>query len=72
MIEEFLEECSVHGLPVENFGHKSNARNFINWKFAPAPCDVRMPLIWDDEDFDDMADVLVESCQTVLKRYGMM
>jgi dTDP-4-amino-4,6-dideoxygalactose transaminase len=85
MIEEFLEECSAHGLPVENFGHKSNARNFINWKFAPAEdplpktakmlaraCDVRMPLMWDDEDFDDMADVLVESCITVLNRHSMM
>jgi dTDP-4-amino-4,6-dideoxygalactose transaminase len=84
MIVEFLEECSLHGLPVENFGHKSNARNFVNWKFAPAEqplpntakmlaraCDVRMPLMWDDEDFDDMADVLVESCQTILKRHGM-
>jgi hypothetical protein len=23
-------------------------------------CDVRMPLMWKDEDFDDMADVLCE------------
>ena len=34
--ERFLEECAAHGLPVELFGHKSNARNFINWGFAPA------------------------------------
>jgi len=71
---EFLAECAKHGLPVELFGHKSNARNFVNWGFAPADeplpltakmlsraCDVRMPLMWDDKDFDDMADVLVES-----------
>jgi len=85
MIQEFLDECGAHGLPVENFGHKTNARNFINWGFAPADdplpktakmlaraCDVRMPLMWDDEDFDDMADVLVESCQKVLKDHDKM
>lgn len=73
-IEKFLNECATHGLPVEQFGHKSNARNFINWGFAPAEdplpltakmlkhaCDVRLPLMWDDEDFSDMVDVLCES-----------
>lgn len=83
MIDQFLEECSEHGLPVELFGHKTNARNFVNWGFAPADdplpktaamlsraCDVRMPLMWDDEDFDDMADVLVESVEKVLADHG--
>lgn len=83
MIEEFLVECADHGLPVELFGHKTNARNFINWGFAPATqplpktaamlsraCDVRMPLMWDDEDFDDMANVLVESLEKVLADHG--
>lgn len=83
MIQEFLTECGAHGLLVENFGHKSNARNFVNWAFAPAndplpktakmlsrACDVRMPLMWDDEDFDDMANVLVESLQKVLDDNG--
>jgi dTDP-4-amino-4,6-dideoxygalactose transaminase len=83
MIEEFLEECAAHGLPVELFGHKTNARNFVNWGFAPAEdplpktaamlaraCDVRMPLMWDDKDFDDMADVLVESLEKVLADHG--
>jgi len=73
-IQKFLDECATHGLPVELFGHKSNARNFINWGFAPAEdplpltakmlkhaCDVRLPLMWDDEDFSDMVDVLCES-----------
>jgi len=32
----FLSETHAHGLPVELFGAKSNARNFINWQFAPA------------------------------------
>ena len=85
LMQEFLDECGAHGLPVENFGLKTNARNFINWGFAPADdplpktakmlaraCDVRMPLMWDDEDFDDMADVLVESCQKVLKDHDKM
>lgn len=79
MVEKFLVECSNHGLPVELFGHKSNARNFVNWKFAPAEdplpmtgemlaraCDVRMPLMWDEEDFDDMANVISESLEAAL------
>jgi len=70
----FMKECHDHGLPVEQFGGKSNARNFVNWGFAPAEdplpqtadmirraLDVRMPLMWDDSDFDTMADVLCES-----------
>lgn len=78
-IEIFLEQCKDHGLPVELFGHKSNARNFVNWGFAPAEdplpmtadmlsraCDVRMPLMWDDEDFEDMANVLCESMEAAL------
>jgi dTDP-4-amino-4,6-dideoxygalactose transaminase len=84
MIEQFLQECSSHGLPVELFGHKSNARNFVNWGFAPAEealpmtakmlsraCDVRLPLMWDDEDFEDMANVLCESIEQVLSDTGM-
>jgi len=85
MIEQFLRECSEHGLPVELFGHKTNARNFVNWGFAPADvplpktakmleraCDVRLPLMWDDEDFDDMANVLVESIEQVLADADML
>ena len=78
--QAFLDECAAHGLPVELFGHKSNARNFINWGFAPAAeplpktakmlsraCDVRLPLLWEDEDFDTMANVIVESLTHVLE-----
>jgi dTDP-4-amino-4,6-dideoxygalactose transaminase len=81
MIQMFLDECAAHGLPVELFGHKSNARNFVNWGFAPAAdplpmtsemlsraCDVRMPLMWDEEDFEDMANVICESLETVLEK----
>mmetsp|Transcript_8166 Transcript_8166/g.12031 ORF Transcript_8166/g.12031 Transcript_8166/m.12031 type:complete len:431 (-) Transcript_8166:401-1693(-) len=80
-VQEFLSECANHGLPVELFGHKSNARNFVNWGFAPADeplpmtgkmlsraCDVRMPLMWDDKDFDDMANVLSESLLAVVEK----
>ena len=79
MVDEFLHECSAHGLPVELFGHRNNARNFVNWGFAPADdplpktsamlaraCDIRMPLTWDDDDFDDMANVIIESILKVL------
>lgn len=84
-IEDFLKECGDHGLPVELFGHKSNARNFVNWGFAPADeplpltakmlsraCDVRLPLMWDDEDFEDMFNVLSESVEKVLDDAGML
>lgn len=85
LIEEFLKECGDHGLPVELFGHKSNARNFINWGFAPAEdplpetaemlktaCDCRMPLQWDDEDFEDLGNVIIESVQAVLAKHDML
>jgi len=78
--ERFLQECREHGLPVELFGAKSNARNFVNWGFAPAEdplpqttamlsraCDVRMPLMWDDSDFEDMYNVIVESIEVAIK-----
>jgi len=81
MTQEFLNECGAHGLPVELFGHKSNARNFVNWGFAPADdplpqtaemlsraCDCRMPLMWEDEDFEDLANVIIESVNSVLAK----
>jgi len=85
MIQQFLDECKDHGLLVELFGHKTNARNFANWGFAPADvplpktakmlsraCDVRLPLMWDDEDFDDMVNVIVESMEKALEDAGML
>ena len=57
-----------------------NLGNFVNWKFAPAEeplpmtakmlsraCDCRMPLMWEDEDFDAMENVLVESLLSVVE-----
>lgn len=85
MVQEFLKECSDHGLPVELFGQKTNARNFVNWGFAPADaplpktakmlsraCDCRMPLMWDDKDFEDLANVLIESVETVLSKHHLL
>ena len=85
MVQEFLTECGDHGLPVELFGHKSNARNFVNWGFAPAEdplpqtaemlsraCDCRMPLMWEDEDFEDLGNVIIESVETVLEKHNML
>lgn len=78
-VQKFLDETAAHGLPVELFGHKSNARNFVNWGFAPADdplpltakmlsraCDVRLPLMWDDADFEDLVDVLCESLEAAV------
>eukprot|EP00591_Stephanopyxis_turris_P003317 CAMPEP_0195514640 /NCGR_PEP_ID=MMETSP0794_2-20130614/5961_1 /TAXON_ID=515487 /ORGANISM="Stephanopyxis turris, Strain CCMP 815" /LENGTH=445 /DNA_ID=CAMNT_0040642921 /DNA_START=60 /DNA_END=1397 /DNA_ORIENTATION=+ len=78
-VQKFIKECHAHGLPVELFGAKSNARNFINWGFAPAEeplpltaemlsraLDCRMPLMWDDSDFEDMANVIIESIHAAL------
>jgi len=78
-VQKFLDESAAHGLPVELFGHSSNARNFVNWGFAPADeplpltgkmlsraCDVRLPLMWDDQDFSDMVDVLCESLDAAM------
>jgi dTDP-4-amino-4,6-dideoxygalactose transaminase len=85
MTQEFITECGAHGLPVELFGHKTNARNFINWGFAPADqplpetakmletaCDCRMPLMWEEEDFEDLGNVLIESVEIILSKYGML
>lgn len=73
-IETFMESCKARNLPVELFGDEKNARYFKNWKFAPTDCelpqtekiikstlDVRMPLMWEDSDFEDMYAAIVES-----------
>ena len=35
-------------------------------KMLARACDVRLPLMWDDEDFHTMADVIVESLDAAL------
>jgi len=77
-VQAVIRACKERNLNVELFGHASNARNFRNWLFAPANCelpqteriikrtlDVRMPLLWDDEDFDTMGDVIKEAIEEV-------
>ena len=77
-VQKFLDECAIHGLIVDLFGNRSNARNFINWGFAPADdplpstaeilrraCDIRLPFMWKDEDFSDLVDVICESINAV-------
>jgi dTDP-4-amino-4,6-dideoxygalactose transaminase len=73
-VQKFLDECATHGLKVDLFGNRWNARNFVNWGYAPAhdplpltaamlkrACDVRLPLMWEDNDFSDLVDVICES-----------
>lgn len=75
-IADFMDACKARNLAVELFGDDGNARYFKNWKFAPADChlpqtervikstlDVRMPLMWDEQDFDDMYNVIEESLE---------
>ena len=75
-IAAFMASCKDRNLPVELFGDEKNARYFKNWKFAPTDCelpqtekiikstlDIRMPLMWDDSDFDDMYNVIREALE---------
>jgi len=78
-IKAVMDGCKKRNLHVELFGDPSNARYFKNWKFLPADCelpktekiikstiDVRMPLMWDDEDYDTMFSVLKELLEDAL------
>ncbi len=84
MVQEFMDECHDHGLMIEWFGHGHNARNYVNWKFAPATqalpqtahmlqraCDVRLPYMWQDSDFDDMANVIIECIHSIAQKYNL-
>jgi len=78
-VDSFLSNCKRRGMPVGLFGSKDNARNFRNWKYAPASqelpaterviasaIDVRLPAAFEDEDFDVMADVLVAAADDTM------
>jgi len=78
-VHQFLAECKSRGLPCELFGHASNARNFVNWKFSPAEdalpktasmisraVDIRLPLTWEDSDFVTLCQVVEESLTCIL------
>jgi len=72
-VQSFLANCKRRGMPVGLFGSKDNARNFRNWQYSPtkseeelpvtariiaSAIDVRLPAVFDDADFDQMAAVL--------------
>lgn len=73
--DRFTALTKERGMPVEIFGARGNARNFINWQFTDASldgleqtseiimyaADVRLPLQFTDEDFDTMA-TIIEQC----------
>jgi hypothetical protein len=83
-IDAFLNKCANRGLPVELFGAKSNARNFRNWKYSPQPAcglpataeiisrafDVRLPLLFDEEDFDTILTIIEQSLDEVKSESG--
>ena len=87
MMDEFLLECQHYGLMIELFGHVHNARNYINWQFAPSSitmsplphtsqmlqraCDVRLPYMWNDSDFDDMANVIIECIHSIVQKHEL-
>ena len=87
MVDEFVNQCQQHGLMIELFGHVHNARNYINWKFAPSSitmsplpktsqmlqraCDVRLPYMWNDTDFEDMANVITECLQSIIQKHHL-
>lgn len=65
--------CAARGLVMNLFGSASNARNFVNWKFAPharsgplprtaelikTSFGIRLPLQWSDDDILAIGDVL--------------
>merc|ERR1719331_2618927 len=73
-IQAIIDAAKDRGLLLELFGHTTNARYFKNWEFAPADqdlpqtervikstLDMRMPLTWDDADFNDLYNILEES-----------
>ena len=78
--DTFVDFCEERGLPVERFGSKTNARNFENWKYAKQPLcglpatkdiiskafDVRLPLVFDDNDVDKIVDIIAEALDDTL------
>jgi len=75
-IDAFLAHCKRRGMPVGLFGSADNARNFRNWQYSPiasdvarteamiaAAIDVRLPLSFEDADFDQMAQVMLAALE---------
>ena len=78
-VQSFLANSKRRGMPVGLFGSADNARNFRNWQYSPiatdvdateamiaAAIDVRLPLQFEDEDFDAMGAVLLAALADTL------
>jgi len=78
-IQAFLDESNAHGVQLSIFGAKENARNFRNWTYGPIPedcektegiiqiaVDCRLPMQFEDEDFDVMCEVISECMEAVM------
>jgi dTDP-4-amino-4,6-dideoxygalactose transaminase len=78
-IQAFLDESNAHGVQLSIFGAKENARNFRNWTYGPIPedcektegiiqiaVDCRLPMQFEDKDFDVMCEVISESMEAVM------
>mmetsp|Transcript_16537 Transcript_16537/g.35949 ORF Transcript_16537/g.35949 Transcript_16537/m.35949 type:complete len:452 (-) Transcript_16537:472-1827(-) len=78
-IDAFLKETNAHGVQLSIFGAKENARNFRNWTYGPVPedlqktekiiqtaVDCRLPMQFEDKDFDVMSQVIKESMEAVM------
>ncbi|KAJ1462327.1 pyridoxal phosphate-dependent transferase [Pelagophyceae sp. CCMP2097] len=84
--DDFLARCLERGLPVELFGSKTNARNFVNWRYAKQPqCglpktaeiisrafDVRLPLRFEDADFDTIVAIVTEALVETRNTHGAL
>ncbi|KAJ1621363.1 pyridoxal phosphate-dependent transferase [Pavlovales sp. CCMP2436] len=72
-VAAFMKACAARGLTMNLFGSKTNARNFVNWQFAPhgstgslprtaevisRSFGIRLPLQWEREDIASVFDVL--------------
>ena len=78
-VQAFLGHTKRRGMPVGLFGSADNARNFRNWQYSPiatdvdateamikAAIDVRLPLSFEDADFDQMGAVLLAALDDTL------
>ena len=79
-VQAFLGHTKRRGMPVGLFGSADNARNFRNWQYSPiatdvefteamiaAAIDVRLPLSFETEDFDQMGKVLLAALSDTLE-----
>lgn len=78
-IDAFLAASKRRGMPVGLFGSADNARNFRNWQYSPIATDVdateeliamaidvRLPMVFEQEDLDQMGAVLLAALADVV------